>query len=295
MAAACLAQTETPIKDVMARIDPVTNQPKDTGVVVTVSGIIAAKLVLPDNQTIAFIHDPGGPALAVVAEAKSAARLVPRNQVRITGKLGLSPLGAALLSNPGGVTVTDTNQPFTSAPIAPDLFKDASEMAGRYTQLANVVFAAGKFDDSGKIKVKAPGGAEITLLVSKGVAGRETPAGTNDVFGVVVKSDGQWQMVAARFLPSNRRRAQEFATKYTCLTCHNPDKKIIGPPYREVAAKYRNDPDALAKLVAQMENGGSGKWGPAPMIPFKGKVPSGEMAQLGNWILGYRWDALLAE
>ncbi len=49
------------------------------------------------------------------------------------------------------------------------------------------------------------------------------------------------------------------------------------------------------KVIAQMRTGGSGKWGPVPMIPFEGKVPPGDMERLAGWILGYRWDSVLAD
>jgi cytochrome c len=62
-----------------------------------------------------------------------------------------------------------------------------------------------------------------------------------------------------------------------------------------VAATYRNDPDAVAKLSDQIEKGGGGKWGVVPMPPLGAKVAAEDRQQLARWIYGYRWDALLAE
>lgn len=262
----------------------------------SVSGIVASRLVRANGKVIAFlVSDPARPTVAVIAEGADAAALVPRNQVTLSGTPGDSALGAVLLVKGGSVAVTATNQPFKSQPIAASAFKDASASAGNYVQLNNVTFATEKFDESGSAQVKAEDGSVVKLLVSKSVAGRETPHDPTDVFGVVVKSGNEWQLVAARFLPVNRRQCQELATQRTCLTCHNPDIKVIGPAYRDVAAKYRNDPEAINKFIAQMENGGTGKWGTNVMISLKALVPPEDMKTLANWVYSYRWDAILAE
>ena len=70
---------------------------------------------------------------------------------------------------------------------------------------------------------------------------------------------------------------------------------VTGPAYRDVAAKYRNDPEAIDKMIAQMENGGTGKWGTNVMIALKTIVPPNDMKLLAHWIYSYRWDAVLAE
>jgi len=190
------------------------------------------------------------------------------------------------------VQVTGANLPF-GTPEACDA-NALGAMAGRYVKLTGVTFSGGKFDNSGVCAVKSDAG-EVTLRVSRAAAGQEMPAGLVNVYGVPVKVNGGWQLLAARFLPANGKEVQELATRYTCMTCHKADSKVVGPAYRDVAARYRNDPNAAQKLVAQMENGGTGKWGSVPMPPFKGKVPPEDMKQLTQWILGYRWDAVLAE
>jgi len=102
-------------------------------------------------------------------------------------------------------------------------------------------------------------------------------------------------LAAVRFLPVSRKASQELATQKTCLGCHNPDTLQVGPAYQDVAAKYRNDPEAIQKMMAQMENGGTGKWGTNVMISLKALVAPAEMNTLAHWIHSYRWDALLAE
>jgi sulfite dehydrogenase len=81
--------------------------------------------------------------------------------------------------------------------------------------------------------------------------------------------------------------AETIATKYGCLGCHNVAAKIVGPPYKEIAAKYRNDTDAKPKIVEQIQKGGSGKWGPIIMPPFP-QVTETETKVLVEWILGQK-------
>jgi cytochrome c len=60
--------------------------------------------------------------------------------------------------------------------------------------------------------------------------------------------------------------------KSTCLVCHSFEKKIIGPAYKDVAAKYRGQADAEDKLVAKVKKGGKGVWGSAAMPPQGAKT-----------------------
>jgi len=81
--------------------------------------------------------------------------------------------------------------------------------------------------------------------------------------------------------------AQLIAAKYGCLGCHNVSMKIVGPAYRDIAAKYKTDPQAFAKVDDQIHKGGSGKWGPIIMPPFP-QVSAGETKILADWILGLK-------
>ncbi len=75
----------------------------------------------------------------------------------------------------------------------------------------------------------------------------------------------------------------QLAAKYFCLSCHSPAAKV-GPLYRDIASKYKNDPDALGKIDEQIHKGGSGKWGPVIMPPFPQVTPA-ETKVLAQWIL----------
>ena len=60
---------------------------------------------------------------------------------------------------------------------------------------------------------------------------------------------------------------EDMMKKNGCNACHAEDKKVIGPSYKDVAAKYKGDAGAVAKLTEKVKKGGSGVWGPVPMPP----------------------------
>ena len=79
----------------------------------------------------------------------------------------------------------------------------------------------------------------------------------------------------------------ELAQKKNCMACHAIDKKLIGPPYKDVAAKYAGQKDAADKLAAKVMKGGSGAWGVLPM-PANPQVNDAEAKQLVQWILSLK-------
>ena len=77
---------------------------------------------------------------------------------------------------------------------------------------------------------------------------------------------------------------QALATAKNCMACHAADKKLVGPSYKEVAAKYGSDKGAVDKLAAKILKGGSGAWGAVPM-PANAQVNDAEAKQLAAWVL----------
>lgn len=75
-----------------------------------------------------------------------------------------------------------------------------------------------------------------------------------------------------------------LATSKNCMACHAVDKKVVGPGYKEVAAKYKGDKTAVDKLAAKVIKGGSGVWGPVPMPP-NAQVNEADAKKLVTWIL----------
>ncbi|MEX8518914.1 MAG: c-type cytochrome [Leptothrix sp. (in: b-proteobacteria)] len=79
----------------------------------------------------------------------------------------------------------------------------------------------------------------------------------------------------------------ELAQKKNCLACHSVDNKIVGPAYKDVAAKYAGQKDAVAKLSDKVIKGGAGVWGPVPM-PANTQVNPAEAKQLVTWVLSLK-------
>ena len=77
---------------------------------------------------------------------------------------------------------------------------------------------------------------------------------------------------------------EQLAKKHNCLACHTVDKKLVGPSYKDVAAKYRGDKSAEAKLADKVKKGGVGVWGQVPMPP-NAAVPDSDVKSLVQWIL----------
>lgn len=78
--------------------------------------------------------------------------------------------------------------------------------------------------------------------------------------------------------------SQELAQKKNCMACHAMDKKLVGPAYKDVAAKYAKDKDAYKKLAEKIIKGGAGVWGPVPM-PANTQVSPAEAETLAKWVL----------
>lgn len=80
--------------------------------------------------------------------------------------------------------------------------------------------------------------------------------------------------------------SEAIATKAACLACHTKDKKLVGPSYKDVAAKYKGQADAAAKLADKVRKGGQGVWGPVPMPPNPAeKINDADLKAVVQWIL----------
>jgi cytochrome c len=77
---------------------------------------------------------------------------------------------------------------------------------------------------------------------------------------------------------------QALATAKNCMACHALDKKLVGPAYKEVAAKYAGQKDAVDRLASKIMKGGAGVWGPVPM-PANAQVNEAEAKRLAAWVM----------
>jgi len=76
-----------------------------------------------------------------------------------------------------------------------------------------------------------------------------------------------------------------LAKKSGCLACHSVDKKIVGPGWKDVAAKYKGVASAKADLIGKVKSGGKGVWGAAPMPPYSPRVSDENIEKLVDFIL----------
>ena len=94
-------------------------------------------------------------------------------------------------------------------------------------------------------------------------------------------------LAALAALASPAMADQALATAKNCMACHAVDKKLVGPSYKEVAAKYAGQKDAVDKLAVKIVKGGSGVWGPVPM-PANPQVSEAEAKKLAAWVLSLK-------
>ena len=75
-----------------------------------------------------------------------------------------------------------------------------------------------------------------------------------------------------------------LATSKNCMSCHAVDRKVLGPSFKDIATKYKDDKAAADTLAAKIIKGGSGVWGPVPM-PANTQVNEAEAKKLAAWVL----------
>ena len=74
-------------------------------------------------------------------------------------------------------------------------------------------------------------------------------------------------LIAGTALTAQAGPAEDAMNKAGCMACHAKDKKLVGPAFKDIAAKYKGQGDAVAKLSDKVRKGGAGNWGPIPMPP----------------------------
>ena len=95
-------------------------------------------------------------------------------------------------------------------------------------------------------------------------------------------------MAAAGIVMAGQAQADEALAKAkNCMSCHAIDKKLVGPAYKDVAAKYKGDAKAEAMLIDKVKKGGMGVWGPIPMPP-NAAVKDEDVKALVKWVLSLK-------
>lgn len=92
--------------------------------------------------------------------------------------------------------------------------------------------------------------------------------------------------LASLGLAAPAQASEAIVKKARCVACHAVDKKLVGPAYKDVGAKYRGDAGAPAKLFEKVRAGGSGNWGEIPMAPNgTDKISDDDLKAAIKWIL----------
>ncbi|WGG51541.1 c-type cytochrome [Rugamonas sp. DEMB1] len=94
-------------------------------------------------------------------------------------------------------------------------------------------------------------------------------------------------LAVSAFASQAAMASADLAKAKNCMACHAVGSKLVGPAYKDVAAKYAGQKDAEAKLVAKVLKGGSGAWGAIPM-PANPQVTEAEAKTLVKWVLAQK-------
>ncbi len=91
-------------------------------------------------------------------------------------------------------------------------------------------------------------------------------------------------LAAAALMAGNSVANEALARKNDCLGCHAVAVKLVGPAFKDVAAKYAGQSDAVERLSESVRNGSVGKWGDLPM-PAHPKLSASDTKKLVQWVL----------
>ena len=179
------------------------------------------------------------------------------NRNGMTNKHGMWKVSAKPDVN-GTACMSNCGPEVKVASFLPDYAKNAhgnlaeqNRMVGGARGVNTAVAAAGTVE---------PAGATATAAPAAGAASTGAPKRASEFAGM-----------------------RELANKNTCLACHGIDRKVVGPGFNEIAAKYKSDSAAAAYLAGKIKLGGQGVWGATPMPPST--VSDAEAQKLAQWIL----------
>jgi cytochrome c len=92
--------------------------------------------------------------------------------------------------------------------------------------------------------------------------------------------------LSSLFIAPLAMASAQLAMQSGCAGCHTADRKLVGPPFKEIAARYKGRADAIPFLMNRVRKGGPGSWGQIPMVPTDAKkLPDADLKKLLEWIL----------
>ena len=136
-----------------------------------------------------------------------------------------------------------------------------------------------------KTAISVLSGAILGITVSASVAAEDAAAVDERIkpVGTVVVA-GSAAAAEPAAPAAGGADASAVAQQYGCLACHQLEARVVGPSYKEVAAKYAGDASARDMLIGKVKNGGAGTWGQIPMPP-NAHVSDENIALVVDWIL----------
>lgn len=129
----------------------------------------------------------------------------------------------------------------------------------------------------------------MSLLIVLGACQPDTPA-QQAAKPTVAPAPVVAAPVPVAAAPAVKAEAAEIqlAKASKCFSCHAIDKKLVGPAWKEIAAKYRGQKGAEARLIDKVAKGGSGVWGAVPMPPNSPQISQGDIKTLVHYILSLK-------
>lgn len=150
--------------------------------------------------------------------------------------------------------------------------KEAAETTAEKTASLTASAKAGVSDAADKVAKTSSNAAKA---VTEKAADAKT-AVTSKVEALTAESGGSQEEMLA------------LAKKNGCLACHSIEKKIVGPAWRDVAAKYRDTSDAKTNIIHSITNGSTGKWGTFAMPANSPRVSDKDIATLAGFVLSLK-------
>jgi len=104
-----------------------------------------------------------------------------------------------------------------------------------------------------------------------------------------MKRSLMWMMAVSALVSTSAfaDAGADLAKSKNCLACHSVNAKLVGPAYKDVAAKYAGQKGVEDKLVQKVLKGGAGVWGTVPM-PANPQVSEAEAHTLVKWVLSQK-------
>ena len=161
-------------------------------------------------------------------------------------------LACGTSTNERGITSTRTDSTASgSAYKSSDGFAPAAASAAPESPAMTVAVPAAPVDSTAVVAAPATTPTATTA-----------PAGSPATTAAVVPTKP-----AAVDNSADIKKGEALISKSDCLACHKIDAKLLGPSYKDVAAKYPNNAATIAQLAGKIKSGGSGVWGAIPMSP----------------------------